>query len=491
MDVRCSFIRHNNSGRGRVPRASGMTSKNHVRARLFPAFTLGLALLSFTVTCPPVYAAGTTRSAPQKVPEKQTLPEPQQFVLQNGMHVVVLEDPRAPVVTHFLTFKSGAADDPAGLSGVAGFVARLMKTGTSNNPDGSYDAEITRDGGEAGAFTTHDYTVFYTRIAKDKLRDVMDLEADRMAHLTFGGDKVDRMTTEILATRHRTIDNDPEALALEQARAALYLTHPYGTPVIGWPGDIRHISRSDVVSFYKRHYAPNNAVLVVVGDVKPDAVLSMAEAEYGVLPRQRLVPRTSYTMTPRLGPTRISISRPGTRVTEFLRIYRVKSYANAAPGEAEALEIAAEMLGGNRNGFLQRNLIRGKALASKISVEYHGYASDAGELIIRAKPTPGVPLARLEQGIDTEIYAFVHHPGSARVLREAKAQLTAAMLFRRDDPQKEATAISRALAIGLTLQDVTDAPKRIDRVNGADVGQVAKDALDPSHSVTVYLTPGR
>lgn len=495
-----TFRHRTPSGRGDFPRKFGMTSFSiHVRARHLLPLIAGMGALWLAAPAANVAQAHKPVSAPHAAVRQKPAADttagmrltPSQFVLQNGMHVVVIPDTRAPVVTHLIAIRSGAADDPAQLSGVAHFLARMMKEGTNAAPDDSYANTIARDGGTEQSLTTQDYTFFYVRIGADKLRQVMHLEADRLSHLTFGGEKIEATSDQILAERRQQVLNDPHALALEQARAALYLTHPYGTPVIGWNNDIRHIARGDVVSYYKRHYAPNNAILVVVGDVKPDAVRAMAEAEYGSLPRQRLVRRDDYTMPPRLGETRLNIAQRGIRVPELIRIYRVQSYANAAPGVAEALELAAHMLGGDAGAILPRVLVHTRHLATSISVRYNGYASDAGEFIISAEPRPGVDPATLERAIDSELQAFFRHPQHAALLIRAKKQLTDDILFRRDDPLAVAQAFARALAIGLTLQDVTDWPERIRAVTAPEVEKVSASALKPDQAVTVIMTPGR
>ena len=277
--------------------------------------------LSKIAVCALLFAAEGAQAAPPQ-PAKTF-----QFVLQNGLQVVVVPDHRAPVVSEMLWFKVGAIDDPPGISGMAHFFEHMMFRGTRSVPGDGFSQTIARRGGDDNAFTTQDYTVFHEQIAKDRLRLVMHLEADRMANLDLSDSAVGTERDVVLAERRMRVDNDPEALMQEQAEAALYLSHPYGRPVIGWPEEIRHIGHVEADDFYRRHYAPNNAILIVAGDVTVDDVRTAAEAEYGQVPSHELAVRFDYAQPARLGETRLAIARNDAKVPMFLRLYRVQSYA--------------------------------------------------------------------------------------------------------------------------------------------------------------------
>lgn len=414
-----------------------------------------------------------------------------QFVLQNGLQVVVVPDHRAPVVTQMVVFKVGAADDPPGVSGMAHFVERMMFRGTRTVPDGAFSQTIARNGGDDGAFTTHDYTVFYEQIAKDKLRLVARLEADRMANLDLTDSSVSAERDVVAEERRLRVDGDPRALVEEQAEAELYLTHPYARPVIGWPDEIRRISRTEAEKFYRRHYAPNNAILIVAGDVTPDKVRSVVEAEYGQIPAHELTGRTDYAQPRRIGETRLTVYRKDAKVPMFLRLYRVKSYAEAAPGEAEAIEVLARLLGGGASSALYRRLVLERKIATDVSVRYRGYARDSGEFSISATPRPGVSLETVERAVDEVVAAYTSRPPGKRDLARAKAQLEAGATFRRDSQFEMAQAYARSLAIGLTVYDVQQWPERVSAVTAADVRQAAAGSLIRKESVTAYLLPKR
>src|SRR2546423_8388782 len=329
-----------------------------------------------------------------------------QFALQNGMQVVVIPDHRAPVITQMLWYRVGAVDDPPGIGGLAHFFEHMMFRGTPANPGDAFSTTVARNGGEDNAFTTHDYTAFYEQIAKDRMRVVMGLEADRIANLDLSDPNVRTEREVVLEERRMRIDNDPQSLLREQMEAALHLTHPYGRPVIGWPEEIRRIDRLAAQDFYNHHYAPNNCILVIAGDVTPDEVREAAQAEYGKLAARELVPRWEFAQPPRLGETRLNIARADVKVPLFFRIYRVESYTEAKPGDAEALETLAQLLGGDSTATLYRKLVVDRKVASDAGASYDGYNRDAGEFSVYAVPRPGVKLEQVEKAVDDAINGY-------------------------------------------------------------------------------------
>lgn len=435
-------------------------------------------LVGLTALC-----VSSVAEAPQPVPKNF------QFVLQNGLQVVVVPDHRAPVVTQMVVYKVGAVDDPPGISGLAHFFEHMMFRGTKAVAGGGFSANVARNGGDDNAFTTHDYTVFHEQIAKDKFRLIARLEADRMANLDFSESAVMAERDVVAEERRLRVDNDPQALVLEQAEAALYLTHPYGRPVIGWPEEIRRIGRQEAESFYRHHYAPNNAILIVAGDVTPDEVRQVTEAEFASVSRRDLTPRVDYAQPHRMGENRFTVTRKDAKVPLFLRLYRVQSYAEAAPGEAESLELLAQMLGGDVTSVLYHKLVVERRLATDVAVSYDGYARDAGQFSISATPRPGISLDTLERAIDEIIASYQHRTPAKDELARAKAQLLARAAFRRDSQFELASAYARALAVGLTTQDVQQWPARIQSLKPKQVEEAAADALDRKEAVTAYLMP--
>ncbi len=421
--------------------------------------------------------------------EAQQDPKIFQFALQNGMQVVVVPDHRAPIATQMLWYRVGAVDDPPGLSGVAHFFEHVMFRGTASVPGDQFARTIARNGGEANAFTTHDYTAFYEQIAKDRLRLVMSLDADRMANLDLSDSNVRTERDVVLEERRMRIDNNPESLMREQTDAALYLSHPYGRPVIGWPEEIRRIGRIEAQDYYTRHYAPNNCILVVAGDVTAEQVRNDAEATYGKVPPRELHPRAEYAQPARLGETRLAVYRDDVKVPVFMRSYRVVSYPEARPGEAEALQVLAQLMGGDATSILYRELVVKRKLASDAGASYDGYARDDGEFAIYAVPRPGVRMEILEQAIDAIIRSYVVAAPKTADMERAKTQLVADAVYRRDSQFDLASAYGQALVIGLTAQDVQDLPDRIRAVSADAVRKVATSDILKREAVTGYLLP--
>ncbi|HEY3637603.1 MAG TPA: pitrilysin family protein [Rhizomicrobium sp.] len=414
-----------------------------------------------------------------------------QFALQNGLSVLVVPDHRAPVVTQMLWYRVGAMDDPPGLSGLAHFFEHMMFRGTASTPGDQFARTVARNGGEDNAFTTHDYTAFYEQIAKDRLRLVMGLDADRMANLDLSDSSVRTERDIVLEERRMRIDNDPQSLMREQVEAALHLSHPYGRPVIGWPEEVHRIGRLEAQSFYTRHYAPNNAILVVAGDVTPDEVRMDAEATYAKVPARELVPRAEYAQPPRLGDTKLTVTRDDVKVPLFLRVYRAPSYTEAKPGEAESLDVLAQLLGGDPTSTLYRELVVKRKLASDAGASYSGYARDAGEFEVYAVPRPGAKMDVIEHAIDAILKQYASAAPRTGDIDRAKTQLVADAVYRRDNLLELASAYGQALAIGLTADDVHEWPARIRAVTGDAIRDAAEKDLIPRESVTGYLLPGK
>ena len=412
-----------------------------------------------------------------------------QFALANGMQVLVIPDHRAPVVTQMLWFKVGGVDDPQGISGLAHFFEHMMFRGTKKVPGDLFSTTIAKNGGEDNAFTTHDYTVFFERIARDRLPLAMQLEADRLANLDLSDTNVATERDVVMEERRLRTDSDPQALFGEQLRAALHLSHPYGRPVVGWAEEIRHIDRNSAADFYRHHYAPHNDVLVVAGDVTPDQVRALAQQYYGPVPARPLTPRAENATVPRLAEARLAITRPDAKVPMVERIYRVPSYATARQGGAESLETLAQYLGGDQTALLYRVLVEQKKLASEAGAFYDGWRRDAGEFIVYAVPRPGVSLETLEKAMDQVLGAAAAMPAAASDLERAKTQLVASALYRRDSQSEMAQAYGQALMVGLTVDDVNAWPARIRSVNAGGL-RAAAAGLNRRDAVTGHLIPG-
>jgi zinc protease len=410
--------------------------------------------------------------------------------LDNGMEIVVIPDNRAPVVTHMVWYRNGSADDPIGKSGIAHFLEHLMFKGTKAHPQGEFSHLVSELGGQENAFTSYDFTAYFQRIGKEHLATVMGFEADRMTNLVLTDEVVAPERDVVLEERRMRTDNDPGAQLDESVQAALYAHHPYGTPIIGWQHEIEELSREDALAYYRRFYTPENAILIVAGDVDPDGVERLARDAYGRVPARaepplRRRPREPEPRAHRL----VTLADEKVEQPAIERVLLVPSYRTAAPGEAEALEVLAHILGGGPTSTLYEALVVDEKLAVSAGVYYMGSALDDTRLWIFATPAPDVELPALDAAIDRVFADFVAAPVDEAALRRAKTRLVADAVYARDNQVSLARWYGEALATGLDVADVAAWPDRIDAVTGADVAAAARKWLDKTRGVTGFLLP--
>ncbi len=412
------------------------------------------------------------------------------FKLDNGMDVVVIEDHRAPVVVHMVWYKIGAADESPGHSGIAHFLEHLMFQGTKDVAPGDLSKIVAAQGGSDNAFTTQDYTAYFQRVAADRLELVMKLESDRMHNLNLTEKDVTTERQVILDERNERTDSDPGALLTEQMSAAQYLNHPYGIPVIGWRHEMEQLTRQDALDFYQANYAPNNAILIVAGDVKPDDVLALAKKYYGPIPpSDKIHPRVRPTEPPQLAERRLVLSDP--RVAQP---YVVRSYlaAERNPGdqkEAAALTMLAQLLGGSRaTSVMAKALEFDQKVATYTSVSYDGVSMDPTTFALVAVPADGVSLGDLEKAMDGVVAKFLKDGVDPDEFARIKAQVKANQVYAQDNTQGLAHRYGMALASGLSVQDVQDWPAIVQAVTPDEVMAEAKKVLDRHHAVTGWLT---
>jgi zinc protease len=410
------------------------------------------------------------------------------FVLGNGLEVVVVPDHRAPVVTHMIWYKVGSADETPGKSGLAHFLEHLMFKGTAKVPAGKFSEAITEIGGLENAFTSTDYTAFYERVAHEHLEMVMGFEADRMTSLVLTDANVAPELDVVLEEQNQRVANDPSARLTEQVLAALYINNPYGRPVIGWRREIEALGREDALAFYRRFYTPNNALVVVTGDVSPDEVKALAEKTYGKVPRGGEVATRTRPQEPEPVSMR-QVTLADARVAQPMlqRSYLVPSFATAKKGEAEALEVLASILGGGSTSRLYRTLVVDKQLASTAGGWYQGVALDPTRLGIAAMPRPGTSLSQLEEELDGVIADLITHGVTPDELERAKTGRVAEFLYAQDSQVALARTYGAGLSTGSTIADLQERPGRIRAVTAEEVREAAAKWLDKRRSVTGYL----
>ncbi|CAM8669946.1 PqqL Predicted Zn-dependent peptidases [Paracoccaceae bacterium] len=429
-------------------------------------------------------AIGSGLAAPAQATDDVT-----SFTLENGLELVVIEDHRAPVVTHMIWYRTGAADETPGHSGIAHFFEHLMFQGTDDLAPGEFSNTVEAQGGNDNAFTSWDYTAYFQRVAADRLGLMMQMEAERMRDLILSEEDVATERQVIIEERSQRTDSNPGALLSEQMAAAQFLNHPYGRPIIGWMHEITALDRDDALAFYRANYAPNNAIVVVAGDVTPEDARALAETHYGPLqPSDAITPRLRPSEPPQLAERRIVLTDE--RVSEP---YVIRSYlaTERNPGDqrkAAALTLLAELLGGNpTTSVFARELQFGQAIATWSAAFYDGTSVDADTFGVYIMPVPGVSLAKAEAAMDAVIDTFLAEGVNPEELDRIKTQLRASTIYARDDAGGLARLYGQALAVGLTVQDVQDWPDILQSVTEAEIMAAATEVFDRKRAVTGWL----
>jgi zinc protease len=446
---------------------------SHRSAWLFAAFVLIAALPDSGVR-----AQTTVTSDP-----------PATFTLANGMQVVVIPDHRTPVVTQMIWYKVGSADETPGKSGLAHFLEHLMFKGTTAHPAGEFSQTVLRIGGNENAFTSTDYTGYFQRVPREQLPKMMEFEADRMTGLVLKDENVLPERDVVLEEYNMRLANNPDARLSEQIMAALYLNHPYGRPVIGWRQEIEQLSREDALEFYRRFYAPNNATLVIAGDVEVGEIRPLAERTFGqIAPQPAIPPRRMRPQEPvPAAPRTVTLSDPRVEQPGVRRYYLVPSATTAAAGESPALDVLAQLMGGGSNSYLYRALVIDRPLAISADASYQGTALDDSQFTISASPKPGVEFAEVERAIDGVIADVAQNAVRAEDLERVKTQLISAAIYAQDNQASLARWYGAALTTGLSVDDVRSWPDRIRAVTAEQVRAAAQKWLDKKRSVTGYL----
>ncbi len=421
--------------------------------------------------------------------EKTAGPRISQANLANGLEIVVIEDHRAPVVTHMIWYKNGSADDPQGKSGIAHFLEHLMFKGTRNHPQGKFSELIAGLGGQENAFTSNDCTAYFQRVAKEHLGVCMDYESDRMKNLVLSEEVVGPERDVVLEERRMRTESDPSEQLNEAVQAALYTQHPYGRPIIGFAHEIATLDRADAFAYYDRFYAPDNAILVVAGDVRPTDVIGLAERFYGSTPAHgerltRFRPREPVPRAHRL----VTLADEKVEQPLHQSVFLVPSYRSAAPGEAEALEVLAYLLGGGHTSLVFKTLVLERKIAVSAGAHYQGTAVDDTRFYVYAVPSPGIALETVDAAIDEVIAGVAARGIDEADLRRAKTRLVAETIYAQDSQAALARWYGASLAAGLALNDVVEWPLRIEAVTLDDVKKAAL-WLDKRRSVTGFLLP--
>ncbi|MFT6105019.1 MAG: zinc protease [Paracoccaceae bacterium] len=411
------------------------------------------------------------------------------FMLENGMEVVVIEDTRAPVVVHMVWYKVGAADEMPGTSGIAHFLEHLMFKGTSTVGPGEFSDVVESNGGSDNAFTSWDYTGYFQRVAADRLDLMMQMEADRMTGLVLTQDMIPPERDVILEERNQRTDSSPDALFGEQRRAAQFLNHPYGRPIIGWRHEMETLSLEDALEFYGEHYAPNNAVLVVAGDVTVQKVRDLADKYYApIAANPALKNRLRPSEPPQLAERRLVFSDPRTAQPYIIRSYKAPERDSGAQETAAALAYLADLLGGSSaTSVMGQALEFGAQKAVYTSAFYSGLSLDDTTFGLVIVPVPGRSLPDAEADMDAVIQSFLETGVDEIQFQRIKSQISASEIYALDSLQGRARRYGEALTSGLTVEDVQTWSDVLRSIEPQDVMQAARAVFDKRNAVTGYM----
>ena len=411
------------------------------------------------------------------------------FTLNNGLEVVVISDHRAPVVVHAVWYKAGSADETPGKSGIAHYLEHLMFKATETLASGELSKTVAANGGSDNAFTSYDYTAYFQRVASDRLELMMQMESSRMLGLKLVAGDIATERDVVVEERNLRVENDPGALFREQMRAAQYLNHRYGVPIIGWKHEVAALDLDNANAFYRRHYAPNNAILIVSGDVHATQVRELAQKYYGVLPANPdITPRNRPTEPPQTSARRMVF-----RDARVSQPYVVRSYLaperNAGDQKtAAALVYLAEILGGSgATSVLGQALEFESKQAVYTSAFYSPVSLDVSTFGLVAVPAADVDLQTVEDAMDQAIADWMERGIDQDSFERIKFKLRASEIYAQDNVQRIARAYGAALTSGLTVADVQDWPNVLQSITPDDVMAAAKLVLDRKQSVTGWL----
>ncbi|HRZ24295.1 MAG TPA: pitrilysin family protein [Candidatus Contendobacter sp.] len=412
-----------------------------------------------------------------------------EFTLANGLKVLVREDHRAPVAVSQIWYKVGSSYEPSGLTGISHLLEHLMFKGTPTVPGGEFSRLIAANGGKENAFTSRDFTAYFQTMEKERLELSFRLEADRMRHLLLKPEDVTKEAQVVTEERRLRTEDQPEALTQERFHAAAYVTSPYRNPIIGWMQDIQAIRPDDLKHWYQRWYAPNNATLVVVGDVDPAKVRELAEKHFGPLPPSELTPPRLDQEVPQLGERRIVVKTPA-EVPYVALGYKAPTFKTAAEDwEPYALDVLDGVLDAGSSGRISRNLIRGSQIAAAAGTGYTPTARLEELFVLEGNPAPGRTSSDLEQALRAEVAKLREELISAEELARVVAQVAATDVYQQDSLFYQAMRLGTLETVGLGWSKFDNYVQRIQAVTPEQVRAVARKYLTDDRLTVATLEP--
>lgn len=455
----------------------------HPRANPLRAPKAGLASLCMAtslVVTPLTLPAGAATDDPPRVFER---------TLDNGLKVLVKPDRRAPILTSQVWYKVGASFEHGGITGVSHVLEHMMFKGTERLGPGEFSRIIAENGGEENAFTGSDYTAYYQNLASDRLEVSFELEAERMRNLSLDPESVLKEIEVVKEERRTRTDDDPQSLTYERFNATAYAASPYRNPVIGWPGDLAELRLADIKEWYRLWYAPNNATLVVAGDVDPERVFALAQKHFGPLKAEAIAPPKTCQEPPQLGEKRIRVKAPA-QEPYLLLGYKAPAIADAAEDwEPYALEMLASVLDGGGSARLSRELVRGSQVAASAGASYSAFSRLSGLFMLDGVPAKGKDIPTLETALRAQVERVRNERVDPEELERIRTQLIANKVYEKDSVFSQALQLGQLETVGLGWELADQYVDRLAAVTPEQIQQVAKTYLTPDRLTVAVLDP--
>jgi zinc protease len=417
---------------------------------------------------------------------------PYEYTLDNGLKLIVKEDRRSPVVVSQLWYKAGSIDELNGTTGVAHVLEHMMFKGTEKIPDGEFSKQIAAAGGRENAFTSRDYTAYHQQLHKQHLPLAMELESDRMRNLILTEVGFEKEINVVMEERRLRTDDKPHSLVYEKMKAVAYQAHPYGRPVIGWMNDLENMTVQDAQEWYDRWYAPNNAILVVVGDVNATEVFKLAKKYYGNIESRPIVSitqRKPQIEPPQMGIKRLTVKAPA-QLPYLMMGYHAPTIQDvAADWEPYALEMLEGVLDGNASARLNKSLVRQQQIASSVSASYVSTARGPSMFYLSGTPSEGKTVVELEQALNDEIKRIVDEGVTEDELARVRAQVVASHVYQRDSIFSQAMQIGRLEGVGLSYRSLDTMLEKLKAVTTEQVREVAKKFFKEDGLTVAVLDP--
>ncbi|MBL8472308.1 MAG: insulinase family protein [Rhodocyclaceae bacterium] len=409
--------------------------------------------------------------------------------LGNGLRVIVLEDHRAPTVAHFVWYRCGSIDETDGTSGVAHVLEHMMFKGTAKLAEGEYSKRVALAGGRDNAFTSRDYTAYYVQVPKARLTDMMALEADRMANLAVRPQDFAKEIKVVMEERRLRTEDQPRALVHEALLATAFKGSPYRRPIIGWMADLEHMTAQDARDWYQRWYVPNNAFVVVVGDVDHASVFKLAAQYYGKIPARPLAAVKTPSEPPQRGMQRVEVKAPA-QLPYLAMAWKVPKLSNVERDrEAYALDVLAAVLDGGDAARFTKNLVRATKIAESAGVSYDATERGDALFIVDGTPAAGHTTQELEAALRAEIASVASGGVSEQELERVKVQLVASQVYKRDSLMSQAIEIGAVEGVGLSWRDIDRMTEQLKTVTAAEVRAVAAKYFGDEQLTVARLDP--